>query len=106
MSSQNTPTTVRILDKEYCIACPADERDALHRASTYVNDKMREVSDNGRLIGLDRIAVMAALNITHELLQCKQNDGDADFTQFSTRIKRLQEKVELALNSGQQLDLQ
>ena len=71
MSQANT-VTLQILDKEYRIACPAEERDNLESAARYLNDKMREIRSSGKVIGADRIAVMAALNITHELLHKQQ----------------------------------
>ena len=67
MTQPNT-VTVHILDKEYCIACPQDERANLESAARYLDGKMREIRTSGKVIGADRVAVMAALNITHDLL--------------------------------------
>ncbi|HCL38283.1 MAG TPA: cell division protein ZapA, partial [Marinobacter hydrocarbonoclasticus] len=66
-----TPTTVevRILDKEYLVACPQEEQEALLRAARHLDTKMREIRSSGKVFGTERIAVMAALNITHELLE-------------------------------------
>lgn len=63
------PVTVRILDKEYRIACPPDERDALLSSARYLNERMREMRDTGKVIGIDRISVMAGLNVVHEMLR-------------------------------------
>ena len=65
-----TPTTVevRILDKEYLVACPQEEQEALLRAARHLDTKMREIRSSGKVFGTERIAVMAALNITHEAL--------------------------------------
>ena len=71
MTQPNT-VTVHILDKEYCIACPADERSNLESAARYLDGKMREIRSSGKVVGADRIAVMAALNITHDLLHKHQ----------------------------------
>lgn len=65
--SKSDTLNVRILDKEYCINCPAEERTNLQNAARYLDDKMREIRSSGKVVGVDRIAVMAALNISHEL---------------------------------------
>ena len=69
MSSGANVVTVHILDKEYRIACPPEEQDELLRSAKYLSKKMKEIRDSGKVIGTDRIAVMAALNISHELLK-------------------------------------
>jgi cell division protein ZapA len=99
-----TPIVVHILDKEYRIACPEDEQDDLLFSARMVDRKMREIRASGKVIGSDRIAVMAALNIAHELLQL-QREGDSGVSQLDQRIRQLREKVELALNAGNPLEL-
>ena len=66
-----TPVSVTVLDKEFRIACPPQERDALIRAARHLDGKMREIRHTGKVIGNDRVAVMAAINLTHELLQLR-----------------------------------
>ncbi len=66
-----TPVSVTVLDKEFRIACPPQERDALIRAARHLDSKMREIRHSGKVIGNDRVAVMAAINLTHELLQLR-----------------------------------
>src|SRR5690554_7723277 len=68
MSQTSTTVEVRILDKEYLVACPQEEQEALLRAARHLDTKMREIRSSGKVFGTERIAVMAALNITHELL--------------------------------------
>lgn len=63
--------TVSILDREYQIACTPDEQASLHAAAAYLDEKMREIRDRGTVIGADRIAVMAALNIANDFLLLK-----------------------------------
>ena len=63
------PVSFTILDKEYLISCNEQEREALHRAIELLNRKMKEVKSSGKVIGAERIAVMAALHIAHELLR-------------------------------------
>jgi cell division protein ZapA len=72
MSDINPPIKVLILGKEYPIACPADEQHDLLVAARYLDEKMRVIRDSSRVIGTERIAVMAALNIAHELIQANQ----------------------------------
>ncbi len=61
--------SVRILEKEYFVACPYEERSDLLDSAEFLNSKMREIRDSGKVVGLDRIAVMAALNLANELLK-------------------------------------
>lgn len=65
------PTTVEvdILDKEYLVACPEDSRESLRQAARHLDAKMREIRASGKVFGTERIAVMAALNITHDMLE-------------------------------------
>lgn len=67
MSDDATTVTIHLMEREYRISCAPNERDDLKRAAAYLDDKMKEIRE-AQVIGLDRIAVMAALNITHELL--------------------------------------
>ncbi|HLT13593.1 MAG TPA: cell division protein ZapA [Marinobacter sp.] len=69
MSQPSTTVEVRILDKEYLVACPQEEQEALQRAAKHLDGKMREIRSTGKVFGTERIAVMAALNITHALLE-------------------------------------
>ena len=66
---------VKILDKEYQVACPPDEEAALTQAARYLDQHMRDIRSTGKVIGLERVAIMAALNISHELLA--QNRGQS-----------------------------
>jgi len=65
------PVTVRILDREYTVGCEPDERDGLMAAAKILDAKMREVRGGNRMAGVDRIAVLAALNLAHELQQSR-----------------------------------
>lgn len=102
--SEPKPVTVRILDKEYLISCDDSEREQLHTAVTFLNMKMKDVKDSGKVIGSERIAVMAALNIAHELLAYKRQN--ADYTKTIDRtIQRLRDKLDGALTNGKQLEM-
>jgi len=101
---KNPAITVSILDKEYLIACTDEERHDLMRSADFLDKKMREIRDNGKVIGSDRIAVMAALNISHELLNQEGSTKGGGNEQIGTRIKGLQEKIEQALFKSQQME--
>ena len=96
--------SVRILEKEYFVACPYEERSDLLDSAEYLNSKMREIRDSGKVVGLDRIAVMAALNLANELLRVR-NQGQKLDHDFGGRVRALRERVESALVEGQQLEL-
>ncbi len=91
--------SVRILEKEYFIACPYEERSALLDSAEFLNARMREVRDSGKVVGLDRIAVLVALNLTNELLQIKGRDTKAE-NETGTRVKNMRERVEAALGKS------
>jgi cell division protein ZapA len=96
--------SVRILEKEYQVSCPASERTDLLDSAETLNAKMREIRDSGKVVGLDRIAVMAALNMANELLHAKARD-EALEGDVGNRLKVLAERVESVLGNSQQLDL-
>jgi cell division protein ZapA len=96
--------TVRILDKDYVVACPPDERPALLESVEVLNAKMREIRDSGKVVGLDRVAVMAALNLTHDMLRLRTRDKRVE-GEFSGRVRALRERADTALARNQQLDL-
>ena len=104
--SEKEPTavTVRILDKEYFVGCPPDERNDLLESAEYLNKKMREIRDTGKVVGADRIAVMAALNMANELLRLRKQDQEIQGA-VSGRVKNMRERVEGALQRTRQLDL-
>jgi cell division protein ZapA len=95
---------VRLLDREYQVACPAEERADLLDSAEYLDAKMREVRDSGKVAGLERIAVISALNLANELIKLRRQgtslDGDV-----GARLRTLRERVESALERGQQLEL-
>ncbi|HEX4268040.1 MAG TPA: cell division protein ZapA [Steroidobacteraceae bacterium] len=105
MSSQDQArVSVRIMEKEYVVACPYDERSQLLDAAEYLNGRMREIRDSGKVVGLDRVAVMVALNMAHELLQIRGRDAKTE-GEASGKVRALRERVETALERAQQLEL-
>jgi cell division protein ZapA len=103
MSERMVRIGVRILEKDYQIACLPEERTELLDSAEYVNQKMREIRDAASVVGLDRIAVMAALNLANELLKLKKQETSGGET--GQRIRQMRERVEGAITQGRQLEL-
>ena len=104
MTQQIAQVSVRILDKEYQVACPAEERTDLLDSAEILNSKMREIRDSGRIVGLDRIAVMAALNMANDLMHAKARDQQLE-GDISERLKSISDRVDSVLSNAQLLDL-
>ncbi len=104
MSQDPARVSVRILDRDYMVACPHEERPALLDAAEYLNARMREVRDSGKVVGLDRIAVMVALNMANELLQVRER-GSRVAVEAGDKVRALRERVETALGHSQPLEL-
>ena len=94
----DSPKTLEVntLGRGYTVACEDDEREALLQAVAYVDGKMGEIKSSGKIAGTERIAVMAALNIAHELLSTKVGDG-FDLGQAKRRIASIEAKLDEAL---------
>jgi cell division protein ZapA len=93
---------VTILGRSYRVACEDGERDALMQAVAYLDAKMSEIKKAGKVNGADRIAVMAALNIAHELLSTKLGGG-FDLGQAKRRISSIEAKLDEALAQQEKL---
>jgi cell division protein ZapA len=102
--SEQSRVSVRILEKEYFVACPHEERADLLDSAELLNGKMREIRDSGKVVGLDRIAVMAALNLANELLKTRGR-GDGVAGDLGVRLRRLNDRLEAALTRGTQLEI-
>ena len=104
--SANEPArvSVRIMEKEFMISCPHEERSELLDSAEFLNARMREIRDSGKVVGLDRIAIMAALNLVHELLKARQREAALE-SELAGRVRTLRERVESTLEKSQQLDL-
>ena len=94
----NETVFVKILDKEYQVACPREERQALLESAQLLDERMKAIRGSGAVIGLERIAVMAALNLSHELLQAKVPRGTS--TADSADLQRLSSKIDKALSGA------
>jgi cell division protein ZapA len=99
-----TRVSVRVLDREYQVACPAEERSDLLDSAEYLDSQMREVRDTGKVVGLDRIAVISALNLANELIKMRRNGGSTE-GDLGARLRGMRERVESALEKSKQLEL-
>lgn len=97
MTQSRNTVTVHILDKEYCIVCPPEERRNLENAARHLDNRMREIRSHGKVIGAERVAVMAALNITHELLHGQQ-DVEPHPKKNREHVRQLLERAENVLS--------
>jgi cell division protein ZapA len=104
MSEMYAHVSVKILEKEYQISCLASERNALLDSAEALNGKMREIRDSGKVVGLDRIAVMAALNMAHDLIQAETKDQAIE-NSLGTRLKIMADRVDSILGGNKQLEL-
>jgi len=102
MIRDTNPVTITILDKEYLISCPENEREQLYTAAKLLNDKLMELKSTGKVIGTERMAVMTALNLASELLSYKRQNTVYNDTIDST-IKRLYNKIDGVLEQSREL---
>jgi cell division protein ZapA len=102
MAEPSKTIEVNILGRSYRVACEDGEREALMQAVAYLDAKMGEIKKAGKVNGADRIAVMAALNIAHELLSTKLGSG-FDLGQAKRRISSIEAKLDAALAQQEKL---
>ena len=93
--STTKPIDVTIMGREFTVSCTDDEREGLLNAVGYLDKKMHDIRDAGKVVGLDRIAIMAALNLSHELLNTKS--GDVDIGDYKRRISVMQKRIDEAM---------
>jgi cell division protein ZapA len=96
MTDESVTVTIKLLDREFLVGCQPDERAGLLAAAEHLNHKMREIKQAARSPGYDRIAVLAALDITHELLLL-QRSQNALSSNAGEQISMLRRKLEAAL---------
>jgi cell division protein ZapA len=90
------PIDIEILGREFTVSCTDDERQGLLDAVDYLDHKMREIRDAGKIVGVERIAIMAALNISHELLNTKS--GGVDVGDIKRRMFNMQTQIDEAIS--------
>ena len=102
MSADSKGLQINIMGREFRVACPDNEQKSLLEAVDYLNKKMHEIRDNGKLVGLERIAIMAALNIAHELLATKVGGG-FDIAELKRRMAHMETVLDQALADQNEL---
>jgi len=102
MSKEARGLDVNIMGREFRVSCTEEERRDLLKAVDYLNGKMREIRDTGKVIGVERIAIMAALNVTHEFLSTRMNGG-FDVGEFKRRMLSMQAIIDQAMNGQDEL---
>jgi cell division protein ZapA len=102
MSKEAKGLDVNIMGREFRVSCTEEERRDLLKAVDYLNAKMRDMRDTGKVIGVERIAIMAALNITHEYLSTRM-DGGFDVGEFKRRMLSMQATIDQAINGQDEL---
>ena len=85
------PLTIKILDKEYRIGCPEEEKDNLRASAELLNTKISEIKQQGSVIGTERIAIMTALNMCHEILHNQSISAEND--ELNKRIEAISEHI-------------
>lgn len=95
MSKQDNAVKIVILDKEYLVSCPDDEKEALDAAVKHLSRKMSDIRSGGKVVGIDRIAVMAGLNLAHEAIESGAASRDTQST--GIRLSELNTRIENAL---------
>jgi len=94
--------TLRLLDRELKVACPPEQQQELLEAARQLDSRMREIRDVGKVSGVEKIALMAALNLAHELMQQQSGSHEED---IGDRLRRMQEKIDDSLQATRQLEL-
>ena len=104
MNAENKTLTVSIVGKDYQVACPAGEEESLREAAHYLHTLMESIRASGRVVGLDRVAVMAALNVSNELLQSK-NLQEAAQAKAAAQVQTLSDRVADAISANKQMHI-
>jgi len=105
MSNTGSKTlTISVMQKEFQVACQEGEEESLLRAARYLSEQMESIRSSGKVVGMDRIAVMAALNMSHELLSGHSKvQTSQDYAKL--RIRALNDRLETAIADGRQLKI-
>lgn len=103
MSTKQKTLDVNIAGRTYKVACADNERDELLAAVEYLDRKMSEIKNAGKVASAERIAVMAALNITHELLSCRNTDAGFDIEALKRRMNLMMATLDEALTAQERL---
>ena len=97
--------SIDILDKSYQVACEPEQEAELKQAASDLDDQMRAIRSTGKVIGLERVAIMAALNISHELLALKTGDNPIETSEEQERLSALNSQLDEVLYQLRQLEI-
>ena len=93
---------INIMGRDFCIACPEDEQEEIQLAAAYLNDKIQEVKNEGKVVDSERVTIVAALKISHELLMIR-NGNSFDIDEFKRRIVTLKKKIDGVIASNKDM---
>jgi cell division protein ZapA len=101
MGSDKNTTEITLLDRKYLIACPAGEQDGLLRSAQHLNRKMQEIRQTGKVLSLERMAIMAALNITHDMLtrEAVGQGSEAQVARLNSRMDKVLQELDTMIGS-------
>lgn len=103
MRNSQEGVKITIMGKEYTVACPDEKRDELITAASYLDKNMREIKKSGASLGNERLAVMAALNLSHDLLEMRNKGGSNE--EVEKRIRTMRESIEATLDKQGEIEL-
>lgn len=96
--------SIEILGKIYPVKCPETEVQSLQQAAALLNQKMQEIQDSGKVLGLERTAIMVALNLAHQCLKLEQH-SDHSAQKLNQRVNGLLNKLDETINKAMQTEL-
>lgn len=99
MSKPGEAMTIEILDKQYTISCPPEEKQALLESARILNERLKEVRGGGKVLGTERMAVMTALNVIHEFTLLQKAHTQVDGT-----VERLRGKISEAISRREEIE--
>ena len=104
MSEESTSVQVKIMDKEYQVNCPPSDKEALIKSARYLDENMSKIKGRGNIHGVEKIAVMAALNITHDMLRKNRLINE---TRHATaqQVQGIETKIDSAIANSRQLEI-
>ena len=104
MSEQSSAVQVKILDKEYQVNCHPSDQEALMKSAKYLDENMRKIKGRGNIHGAEKIAVMAALNITHDMLRKNRMINETRHV-TAQQVKGIEDKLDSAIAASRQLEI-
>ena len=104
MNEQSSAVQVKILDKEYQVNCPPADQEALIKSAKYLDENMRKIKGRGNIHGAEKIAIMAALNITHDMLRKNRMINETRHV-TARQVKGIEDKLDSAIAASRQLEI-